>query len=112
MRINIGNLISSAIEFKEISQKQAAIDLGIPYTTFNNYVNGTREPDFNTLVKIFRYLELDLNKTFHLIINDRDYSISKSEAALLKLYRSVDRDHQKHLLAVNENIVHMLKEED
>lgn len=108
---NVSKLLTSAIELKDISQRKMASDLGINYTTFNNYVNGNREPDFQTLVAILQYLQFDLNKVFQVVVNDREYSLTKDEMHLLKLYRTLSIQDQKRLLGVNENIVNMLKED-
>lgn len=104
--VRVGDIISSALEFKEIKQKQIAQDLNIQYSTFNNYVSNTREPDFETMIKIFTYLEIDLNEVFKHNIDMEHYKISKDEAYLLKLYRSIPANQKKNAIAVNENLSH------
>ena len=46
------------IEEKNITQKQAAIDLNIAPSTMGGYVQGTSEPDFDTLKKILFYFNV------------------------------------------------------
>lgn len=107
MSIKLGDIIASGLEFKGIKQKQMAKDLGIQYSTFNNYVCNTREPDFETMIRIFRYLDIDLNAVFQLTPNDNNYSITKDEARLLKIYRSVPPNMKKRMIAINDNIANI-----
>lgn len=106
-KFNIGEIISSALEFKGISQKEAAILLEIPYSTFNNYVRNQREPDFNTLIKIFHFLEIDMNRTFELEPSD-EYNLSIDEAKIINLYRSYSTNEKRSLLTFIENFIAML----
>lgn len=106
---NIGDIISSALEFKGISQSEAALQLGIPYSTFNNYVRNQREPDFNTLVKIFNFLEVDMNRTFGLNPSN-DYYLSSEEAKIIRLYRSYPSKDKEKLLNFIENFIALLNE--
>lgn len=104
---NIGEIISSALEFKGISQKEAAVLLEIPYSTFNNYVRNQREPDFNTLIKIFHFLEIDMNRTFGLEPSE-EYNLNSDEAKIIKLYRSYSTNEQGSLLMFIENFIALL----
>lgn len=104
---NIGEIISNALEFKGISQKEAAILLEIPYSTFNNYVRNQREPDFNTLIKIFSFLEIDMNRTFGLKPSN-DYQLNSDEIKMIKLYRSYTTTEQGKLLSFVDNFIALL----
>lgn len=104
---NIGEIISSALEFKGISQKEAAKSLEISYSTFNNYVRNQREPDFHTLIKIFHFLEIDMNRTFGLEPSD-EYKLTSDEAKIIKLYRSYSTSEKGNLLMFIENFIALL----
>lgn len=106
---NIGKLISSALEFKGISQKEAAKMMNIPYSTFNNYVRNKREPDFRTLLTIFRFLEIDMNRSFS-ITPSQEYTLSASEAKMIRLYRNYSNLEQGKLLRFVENFIALLDE--
>lgn len=41
-----------------LTQSDLAKKLGIPRTTYSNYENGNRQPDYETLEKIARYFEV------------------------------------------------------
>lgn len=107
--IRVGDIIASALEFKDIKQKHIAQELNIQYSTFNNYVSNTRQPDFETMIKIFTYLEIDLNVIFHHTPDNQPYNLCKEEVHLLKLYRSLPKDTQKKIIAVNENIANLFQ---
>ncbi|GAK01474.1 MULTISPECIES: helix-turn-helix domain-containing protein [Geomicrobium] len=61
----------------KISQTELSKRLGIPRTTYSGYENGSREPDYETLLKIAKYFDVstdyllgkDTNKT---PINDQE----------------------------------------
>lgn len=49
------NRIKDLREAKGISMRQAASDLGMPYTTYVNYEKGAREPNSETLILLADY---------------------------------------------------------
>ena len=49
------NKIKELREAKGISMRQAALDLGMPYTTYVNYEKGAREPNSETLILLADY---------------------------------------------------------
>ncbi len=46
---------------KGISMRQAAEDLGIPYTTYVNYEKGFREPNSEVLIKLANYFSVTID---------------------------------------------------
>jgi transcriptional regulator with XRE-family HTH domain len=46
---------------KDITQKDLAAELGIPANTFNQYENGKREPDYETLKKVADYFHVPVD---------------------------------------------------
>lgn len=104
---NLGDMIASGLEFKGITQKEAAKMMHIPYSTFNNYVRNKREPDFMTLLTIFRFLEIDMNRSFDINPSD-EYYLTTNEAKIIKLYRSYSPSEQDKLLLFVENFIAVL----
>ena len=51
----ISQMIRKTREKKGISMRQAALDMGFPYTTYVNYEKGISEPNSEALVKIAVY---------------------------------------------------------
>ena len=64
------NRIKELRESKGISMRQAALDLGMPYTTYVNYEKGAREPNSETLILLADYYNTSI-----------DYMLCKSDSA-------------------------------
>lgn len=79
------------IEEKKITQKQLAADLQIPVSTLGGYVQGTSEPDFETLKMISKYFEVTPN--YLLDYHTNNIKNSKEED-ILRIFRSLSEDQQ------------------
>lgn len=79
------------IEEKNITQKRLATELQIPVSTLGGYVQGTSEPDFETLKMISKYFCVTpnylLNYHTNNIMNDKEEDI-------LRIFRSLSSDQQ------------------
>ena len=74
------------IEEKELTQKQLARELKIPVSTLGGYVQGTSEPDFNTLKIIASYF--DVSSDYLLGLPVRGTS-NESEQELLRVFQAM-----------------------
>ena len=54
----ISDRIREARQRKGVSMRQAAIEMGFPYTTYVNYEKGVSEPNSEALVKIAVYYKV------------------------------------------------------
>lgn len=80
------------IEERNITQKQFASDLHIPVSTLGGYVQGTSEPDFQTLVIIAKYF----NVTTDYLLDYRASNINSSnENELIRIFRSLTPEQQE-----------------
>lgn len=94
----LGDVIQSALEMRDLTQKQAADDLNITPQTFNSYVKNHRYPDMDVLRSIAIYLELDMNSILGLHPDEDSHLISdRNEAMLIKNFRSLN-EHEKEIL--------------
>lgn len=76
----------------DITQKQLAGDLHIPVSTLGGYVQGTSEPDFQTLLLISEYF----NVTTDYLLDNRINGIKAGgENELLRIFRSLPQDQQE-----------------
>ena len=80
------------IEEKDITQKQLAKDLCIPVSTLGGYVQGTSEPDFQTLIIIARYFNVS---TDYLLDNCIGCVKSSAENDLLRIFRCLSPQQQE-----------------
>ncbi len=84
--------LRTLIEERNITQKQLANDLKIPVSTFGGYVQGTSEPDFETLKIIAVYF----NVTTDYLLDLPSYnSKSSREDDLLRIFRTLTADQQE-----------------
>ena len=58
--IKIGTRIKRIRIDKKMSQKSVAEQLGIPYSTYSNYENNNREPNYDTLKRIADILNVTI----------------------------------------------------
>lgn len=80
------------IEENDLTQKGLANELHIPVSTFGGYVQGTSEPDFQTLVMIANYFGVSAD---YLLSNYSDDVKSDDEAELLRVFRRLSPEDRK-----------------
>lgn len=105
MNRKIHTILDSAIEFKGTPQKQVADDLHINPTTLNNYIKGKREPDLETFIQLLMYLDVDLNTFFSYQGDVADYTITKEEASLLKVFRLASETDKQKIIDIANIII-------
>lgn len=79
------------IEEKNITQKQLAGDLQIPVSTLGGYVQGTSEPDFETLKMIAGYFGVTPN---YLLDYHTNNIKNDKEEDILRIFRSLSPEQQ------------------
>ena len=92
MRVSFSERLRALIEERRMTQIQLAFDLRIPVSTLGGYVQGTSEPDFDTLKVIASYF--DVTTDFLLGHPTADTKDSKEED-LLRIYRTLSLEDRK-----------------
>ena len=64
--MNIGENIKKLREQKGLQQKQLALDVNIPYTSYNKIETGSRDVTIEELDKIARYFGIAIDEIVHL----------------------------------------------
>lgn len=82
------------IDCAEIRLKDLAPRLNLAPSTLGNYVQGTREPDYRTLVRIADYFGV----TVDYLLGHDPAAAQEDEAALLSLYRTFTPGQRRLLL--------------
>lgn len=85
--------LRSLIEEQNLTQKQVANDLNIAPSTMGGYVQGSSEPDFETLKKIAKYFDVSTDYLLSISTNNTNSFI---EEELLRVFRSMNIE-QQHL---------------
>ena len=89
--MKFGDILRNLINDREITQRQLAADLNIAPSTLGNYIQDSREPDFQTLKDIANYLNVTVD---YLIDNRSPYTKSRNEEELLRIFRSLSSEQQ------------------
>jgi len=88
------NKLRKLIEKKGITQKFLAEELNIPASTLGGYVQGTSEPDFETLQLIADYFNVSPEYFFTSINSGANFK-AKGEKELIRIYRSLTPEQQE-----------------
>lgn len=92
------NRIKSLREEKHITMKEAAKQLGLPYTTYVNYEKGYREPNSETLIDISNFYNTSI-----------DYLLGKSNDRITEEVLDTVNEIDAKSLESNGNIRDALK---
>ena len=100
----ISERIKEARIKKGVSMRQAATDMGFPYTTYVNYEKGVSEPNSENLVKIAIYYNVSADYLVGVSVPKIDThedtpfpTLSQREQDLVSAYRLLD-DRQKDVI--------------
>lgn len=97
--MTLGQRIRNIMDDCDITQKQMAKDLNLATSTLNGYLCGTRQPDYEMLLAIAKYLSVS---TDYLLNNTNelrgDNKLTEQENEMLRCYRQLDADQRELLL--------------
>lgn len=96
--MTLGQRIRNIMEDCDITQKQMAEDLNLATSTLNGYLCDTRQPDYDVLLSIAKYLSVS---TDYLLGNSKqlyDNKLNNQELELLRCYRQLNLDHKELLI--------------
>jgi transcriptional regulator with XRE-family HTH domain len=98
---------------KGLTQKDAALQLSIPRTTYSGYERGTSEPDFNTLNKLADFYGVDPN---WLLNNKKESEYTLPEDVMVRIIKEAEAEFKVDLRddpvvesAVRELVQHLAK---
>lgn len=91
--MNFSNKLRCLIEEQNLTQKKVANDLNIAPSTIGGYVQGSSEPDFETLKRLAKYFDVSTDYLLNVQSNICNNFI---EDELLRVFRSMT-DEQQHL---------------
>lgn len=91
--MNFCNKLRTLIEERNLTQKQVANDLNIAPSTIGGYVQGSSEPDFETLKRLAKYFDVSTDYLLNIQSNNCNSFV---EDELLRVFRSMTAE-QQHL---------------
>lgn len=105
MKKSLGDMIRSAIDMRDMTQKEAAGALNISPQALSSYIRNTRSPDIETLCRIMRYFNMDANDTLQLQLKAKTkVFIDHKEEIIIRNYRKLDDNHREFVLFVMEHL--------
>lgn len=91
--MNFSDKLRCLIEERNLTQKRVANDLNIAPSTMGGYVQGSSEPDFDTLKRLAKYFNVSTDYLLNIPSNNCNNFI---EDELLRVFRSMTLE-QQHL---------------
>ena len=101
--------LRTLIDERGLTQKQLAQDLEIPVSTLGGYVQGTSEPDFETLKLFANYFNVSADYLLSLKIGNTQ---SHLENELLRIFRSLSTEQQELYLEQGKAFIRINAKED
>ena len=101
--------LRNLIDERGLTQKQLAQDLKIPVSTLGGYVQGTSEPDFETLKLFANYFDVSADYLLNLKIGNTQ---SRLENELLRIFRSLSTEQQELYLEQGKAFIRINAKED
>lgn len=94
--MSLGENLRDILDQHNLTQKELAAKLSITPSALGNYIQGTREPDYNTLIRLADYFHVTTDFLLgHKVKGD---TLTHSEELLLHLFRTLNREQQEFYL--------------
>lgn len=93
--MKLGEILKELLSLHNMTQKQLAEALDLSPSALGNYIQGTREPDYHTLMRIADFFHVT---TDFLLNHCNENEISHGEELLLHIFRSLTKDQQEFYL--------------
>jgi len=90
--LSFSDKLRTLIEEKDYTQKRVATDLNIAPSTMGGYVQGSSEPDFETVRRLAKYFDVSAD---YLLGIPADKAKNYLEDELLRVFRSMTVEQQK-----------------
>ncbi|MCI8464523.1 MAG: helix-turn-helix transcriptional regulator [Lachnospiraceae bacterium] len=93
--MKLGEILKELLFLHDMTQKQLAEALDLSPSALGNYIQGSREPDYGTLIRIADYFHVT---TDFLLNHSQKSRISHEEELLIHTFRSLTREQQEFYL--------------
>lgn len=107
--MKLGTTLKELLSIHEMTQKQLAEVLDLSPSALGNYIQGTREPDYDTLIRIADYFHVT---TDFLLRNDHNTKLSQDEEMLLHIFRSLTGEQQDFYLEQGQIFIRQNKKKE
>lgn len=100
-----GDTLRKLISERDISQKKLAGDLNIAPSTIGNYIQNTREPDFETLKLFASYFGVTVDYLIGYIPNSTN--LTPAEIEMLRVFRALTPEQRSIYLEQGKAVAKM-----
>lgn len=107
--MKFGEILKELLEQHNLSQKQLAESLDMSPSALSNYIQGIREPDYSTLLRIAGYFGVT---TDFLLNHPHELKLSHSEELLLRIFRSLTDDQKEFYLEQGKIFIRQNKKKE
>jgi len=106
--MKFADTLKRLIDNSEIYQKQLAHEIKMSPSTLANYVQGSRSPDYDTLMALARYFNVttDYLLGFQLATADE-----RQEAMLLQIFRSLSEEQREIYIEQGKAFIRVKRKE-
>ena len=98
--MKLGDIMKELLELHSMTQKQLAEALDLSPSALGNYIQGTLEPDYHTLIRIADHFHVTTDFLLDHTVNTAasDKRGAHREEQLLHIFRSLTNDQQEFYL--------------
>ena len=107
--MKFGEILKELLEQHNLSQKRLAESLDMSPSALSNYIQGTREPDYITLIRIADYFDVT---TDFLLNHPHELTLSHNEELLLHIFRSLTKDQKEFYLEQGKIFIRQNKKKE
>lgn len=93
--MKLGTTLKELLHLHDMTQKQLANALDLSPSALGNYIQGSREPDYETLMRIADYFHVT---TDFLLGHSQAAALSHEEELLLRIFRSLTKEQKEFYL--------------
>lgn len=104
--MKFGTILKELLSMQDMTQKQLAAALNLSPSALGNYIQGSREPDYETLIRIADYFHVTID---FLLDHSGEPPISRKERLLLSIFRHLTDDQQEFYLKQGHIFIHQNK---
>lgn len=90
--MSLGEILRNLMDERDITQKKLADSLNVGASTLGNYIQNTREPDYDMLRALANYFNVS---TDYLLEHEANENLSHHENELLRIFRALTCDQQE-----------------
>lgn len=102
--MSFGNILRELLNDRGVTQKQLAMSLNIAASTLGNYIQNSREPDFETLKRIADYFDVSVD---YLLGHRSKKARNLAEDEVLRVFRSLTPEQQELYIEQGKVIIRL-----